>query len=239
MEEKKSRIVEVIISSVKPFQLMFGKIVGTALVGLTQVAIWIILGLVSLTVLQLFFVPEVSPDMGQSFIQGQEQLNTVVSVSPAIQGNKILEVIDMLKTLDLSFILFSFVFYFLGGYLLYSSLFGALGSAVDNDEDIQQLMLPVTFPLILSIVLLTPIVKNPDGSLAFWASIIPFTSPVAMLARIPYGVPVWEFVLSALILVGTTVGAIWIAAKIYKTGILMYGKKVNLKEIIKWLRYKN
>jgi len=236
MEEKKNRIVEVIISSVKPFQLMFGKITGTALVGLTQVAIWIVLGAVSMTALQLFFLQDVTHDSVQTMLSSPEQINSVVSSMP---DNKVMEVIDMLGTLNLPFIFFSFLFFFLGGYLLYSSLLGALGSAVDNDEDIQQMLFPVTFPLILSIVLLAPIAQNPDGPIAFWASIIPLTSPVAMLARVPYGVPAWEYVLSAVLLVGTTVGAIWAAARIYRTGILMYGKKVNLKEIIKWLRYKN
>jgi ABC-2 type transport system permease protein len=135
--------------------------------------------------------------------------------------------------------MFSFVFYFLAGYLLYSSFLGAVGAAVDNDEDSQQMVFPVTFPLILSIMLLFPIARNPEGSLAFWCSIIPFTSPVAMMARVPYGLPVWELLLSMGLLILTTVGAIFAAAKIYRIGLLMYGKKVNIKELIKWLRYKN
>ncbi|HKI89840.1 MAG TPA: ABC transporter permease, partial [Draconibacterium sp.] len=153
--------------------------------------------------------------------------------------NKVTEMLEMIGNLNLPLILFSFVFYFLVGYLLYSSLLGAVGAAVDNDEDSQQMVFPVTFPLILSIMLLFPIARNPEGPVAFWGSIIPFTSPVAMLARVPYGVPVWELLLSMFLLVLTTVGAIWAAAKIYRIGILMYGKKVNLKELIKWLRYKN
>lgn len=236
MEEKKSRIVEVIISSVKPFQLMFGKIVGTALVGLTQVAIWIVLGGAIIGVLQGFMTPEATQEMGQNLMQSQPG---IAQQTANVEPNQIAEVLEMIGNLNLPLILFSFVFYFLGGYLLYSSLMGAVGAAVDNEEDTQQLVFPVTFPLILSIILLFPIAKNPEGSIAFWASVIPFTSPVCMLARIPYGIPAWELLLSMFLLTLTTIGAIWIAARIYRTGILMYGKKVTLKELFKWLTYKS
>lgn len=236
MEEKKSRIVEVIISSVKPFQLMFGKIVGTALVGLTQVAIWIVLGGVIIGVLQGFMTPEATQEMGQNLMQSQPG---IAQQTANVEPNQIAEVLEMIGNLNLPLILFSFVFYFLGGYLLYSSLMGAVGAAVDNEEDTQQLVFPVTFPLILSIILLFPIAKNPEGSIAFWASVIPFTSPVCMLARIPYGIPAWELLLSMFLLTLTTIGAIWVAARIYRTGILMYGKKVTLKELFKWLTYKS
>jgi len=237
MEEKKSRIIEVIISSVKPSQLMAGKIIGTALVGLTQVAIWVVLGVVSLVVVQGFFMPEATQEMGQSLMEAQSQMNP--AIAQAADQNKIMEVMEMVGNLNLPLILFAFVFYFLAGYLLYSSLLGAVGAAVDSDEDAQQMVLPVTFPLILSIMLLFPIARNPEGPVAFWASIIPFTSPVAMLARVPYGIPIWELLLSMFLLILTTVGAIAAAAKIYRVGLLMYGKKVNIKELIKWLRYKN
>ena len=236
MEEKKSRIVEVIISSVKPFQLMFGKIVGTALVGLTQVVIWIVLGGVIIGVLQGFMTPEATQEMGQNLMQSQPG---IAQQTANVEPNQIAEVLEMIGNLNLPLILFSFVFYFLGGYLLYSSLMGAVGAAVDNEEDTQQLVFPVTFPLILSIILLFPIAKNPEGSIAFWASVIPFTSPVCMLARIPYGIPAWELLLSMFLLTLTTIGAIWVAARIYRTGILMYGKKVTLKELFKWLTYKS
>lgn len=237
MEEKKSRIIEVIISSVKPSQLMAGKIIGTALVGLTQVGVWIVLGIVSLLVVQSVFTPETAQQMGQSLMETQSQMNP--AMAQAADQNKILEVMEMVGNLNLPLILFCFVFYFLAGYLLYSSLLGAVGAAVDNDEDSQQMVFPVTFPLILSIMLLFPIARNPEGPVAFWASIIPFTSPVAMLARVPYGIPTWELLLSMFLLVITTIGAIYAAAKIYRIGLLMYGKKVNIKELIKWLRYKN
>ena len=236
MEEKKSRIIEVIVSSVKPYQLMAGKIIGTALVGLTQVAIWVILGIITLTVAQGFFTPESAQHVGQSLMENQ-QMNP--GMMQAADQNKVTEMLEMIGNLNLPLILFSFVFYFLAGYLLYSSLLGAVGAAVDNDEDSQQMVFPVTFPLILSIMLLFPIARNPEGPVAFWGSIIPFTAPVAMLARVPYGIPVWELLLSMSLMVLTTIGAIWAAAKIYRIGILMYGKKVNLKELIKWLRYKS
>lgn len=237
MEEKKSRIIEVIISSVKPFELMAGKIIGTALVGLTQVLIWIVLGIVAITVVQGFFTPESAQEIGQSIMEGQSAMNP--AIAQTADQNKVLEVMEMMGNLNIPLILFSFVFYFLAGYLLYSSLLGAVGAAVDNEEDSQQMVFPVTFPLILSIMLLFPIARNPEGPVAFWASMIPFTSPVAMLARVPYGIPVWELLLSMFLLVLTTVATIAGAAKIYRIGLLMYGKKVNIKELIKWLRYKN
>ncbi len=237
MEEKKSRIIEVIISSVKPSQLMAGKIIGTALVGLTQVAIWIILGGIGLVAVQGFFTPESAQQMGQSLMETQSQMSP--AMTQAAEPNKVMETMEMISNLNIPLILFSFVFYFLAGYLMYSALLGAVGAAVDNDEDSQQMVLPVTFPLILSIMLLFPIAKNPEGALAFWCSVIPFTSPVAMMARIPYGLPAWEIILSMGLLVLTTFGAIMAAAKIYRVGLLMYGKKVNIKELVKWLRYKN
>jgi len=237
MEEKKNRIVEVIISSVKPFQLMAGKIIGTALVGLTQVAIWVVVGLIVLTAMQSFFTPESAQQMGQSLMESRQSMSP--EMTQAAAQNQVTEALEMIGNLNLGLILFTFVFYFLAGYLMYSSLLGAVGAAVDNDEDSQQMVLPITFPLIISIMLLFPIARNPEGPVAFWGSIIPFTSPVAMLARIPYGIPTWELLLSMFLLLLATLGAIWVAAKIYKTGLLMYGKKVNLKELIKWLRYKS
>lgn len=236
MEEKKNRIVEVIISSVKPFQLMAGKIIGTALVGLTQVAIWVILGIIAITAAQSFFTPESAGQMTQSLMESQPM---GVGMPAMAEQNQVAEVLELVGSLNIPLILFSFLFYFLAGYLMYSSLLGAVGAAVDNEEDSQQLVLPITFPLILSIMLLFPVARNPEGPIAFWGSVIPFTSPIVMMVRIPYGLPVWELLLSMFLLIAATVGAIWIAAKIYKTGLLMYGKKVNIKELIKWLRYKH
>ena len=239
MEEKTSRIVEVIISSVKPMQLMFGKIVGIGLVGLTQLLFWVIIGGAIITGVQTF----AGPDPAQAMEVSQNLMSTSgAAVAPAAQAqqqNMALEVVDMISNLNLPLILGSFVFYFLAGFLMYSSLMGAIGSAVDHDEEAQQMMLPVTLPLIFSIIILFPVVKNPEGALAFWASMVPFTSPVIMMVRVPFGVPVWELLLSMTILVASIAGTIWVAGKIYRTGILMYGKKVNLKEIVKWLRYRN
>jgi len=237
MEEKKSRIVEVIISSAKPIQLMAGKIIGTALVGLTQVAIWVLIGSVALVLVPGLLITQNTAEIGQSIMESQQYLNN--QSNPLTDQVVVADVLTMIGNLNLGLIIFSFIFYFLAGYLLYSSLLGAVGAAVDNDEDSQQLVFPITIPLILSIMLLFPIARNPEGPIAFWGSIIPFTSPVAMLARIPYEIPAWELLLSMLLLLITTAGAIWIAAKIYKTGLLLYGKKITLKELIKWIRYNN
>lgn len=239
MEEKSSRVVEVIISSVKPVQLMFGKIIGIALVGLTQIALWILLGFIIVTGLGMFLGVDAGQMQQAQNLMNPDMMGNAAQLATPASANKYQEMMEMAGTLPVFTILFSFVFYFLGGYLLYSSLLAAVGSAVDSEEDSQQLVFPVILPLILSIMLLFPIAKNPEGPLAFWTSMIPFTSPIIMLARIPYGIPWWELALSMFLLVITIIGAIWMAAKIYRTGILMYGKKVNMKEIIKWLRYRN
>lgn len=227
MEEKTSRIVEVIISSVKPTQLMFGKIVGIGLVGLTQLLFWVVIGTAIITGVQAF------TGTGEAMEQSQ------MAANPGAGQNMAVQVTEAITNLNMPLLLSCFLFYFLGGFLLYSSLMGAVGAAVDNEEETQQLMLPVTLPLIFSIIILFPIVSNPEGPLAFWASMIPFTSPVIMMARVPFGVPTWELILSMLILFFSIWGIIWVAGKIYRTGILMYGKKVNLKEILKWVTYRN
>jgi ABC-2 type transport system permease protein len=239
MEEKSNRIVEVIISSVKPFQLLFGKIVGIGLVGLTQIALWIVLGTAIVTGITAFMGGDAAAAslQSQNIMAGGQAMGEVAA-SPA-KNNFVVEMIQMAGNLNIPLIFFSLIFYFLGGFLLYASLMGAIGSAVDSDEDAQQMMFPVTIPLIFSIIMLFPVVKNPEGPLAFWVSIIPFTSPVTMMVRIPFGIPAWEIILSMSLLLATILGTIWMAGKIYRTGILMYGKKVNLKEIVKWLFYKN
>jgi ABC-2 type transport system permease protein len=240
MEEKTSRIVEVIISSVKPFQLLFGKIIGIGLVGLTQIAIWIILGIAIITGASMFLGHAAAETavQTQSIMAGGQTMGQVAVASP-VKENIVLDMIQMAGNLNISLIIFALFFYFICGFLLYASLFGAIGSAVDSDEDAQQMMMPVMMPLIFSIMLLFAVAKNPEGSLAFWASIIPFTSPIIMMVRIPFGIPVWQIILSMSLLIATIFGTIWMAGKIYRTGILMYGKKVNLKEIVKWLFYKN
>ena len=215
IEEKTSRIVEVIVSSVKPFQLMMGKIIGIALVGLTQFLLWVILTFGIYGLLMAFFKDSIDPS---SMMQMQE-------------------IIDIIHSINFGAILFSFAFYFLAGYLLYASFFAAIGSAVDNEADTQQFMLPVSIPLILGIVISNFIVNNPDGPLAFWLSMIPLTSPIIMMIRIPFGVPYWELALSMSILIGSFIFSTWMAGKIYRTGILMYGKKPSYAELWKWLRY--
>ena len=238
MEEKSNRIVEVIISSVKPFQLLFGKIVGIGLVGLTQIAIWIILTVAITTGLATF----AGQGSAETAVQAQNIMSgpgmQQMANSPEAQ-NKVVEIIGMIGNLNIPLIVLGLFFYFICGFILYASLMGAIGSAVDSDEDAQQMMLPVMMPLIFSIIILFAVAKNPEGPLAFWASMVPLTSPVIMMVRIPFGVSAWEIVLSMSLLLGTILGTIWMAGKIYRTGILMYGKKVNLKEIVKWLFYKN
>ncbi len=223
IEEKTNRIVEVIISSVKPFQLMMGKILGIALVGLTQFILWILLTFVIATIAEFILMDPISI---ASEINPEQQSQILLEINKLIGGINILQ------------ILLSFIFYFLGGYLMYSSLFAAIGSAVDAEADTQQFLLPITIPLILSFVLIQPIMENPEGSLAFWMSIIPFTSPIIMMVRLPFGVPTWELALSILILIGSFITSTWFAGKIYRTGILMYGKKTTYKELWKWLNYK-
>jgi ABC-2 type transport system permease protein len=238
MEEKSNRIVEVIISSVKPFQLLFGKIIGIGLVGLTQIAIWITLTIAITTGVTTFARNQTTPTAAQSqSVMAGSGIQQIAN-NPEAQ-NKVVEIIGMIGNLNIPLIVFALFFYFICGFILYASLMGAIGSAVDSDEDAQQMMLPVMMPLIFSIIILFAVAKNPEGPLAFWASMIPLTSPVIMMVRIPFGASAWEIILSMGLLLATILGTIWMAGKIYRTGILMYGKKVNLKEIVKWLFYKN
>ncbi|MDC0249644.1 ABC transporter permease [Flavobacteriales bacterium] len=221
IEEKTSRIVEVIISSVKPFQLMMGKILAVAFVGLTQFLLWILLTIVLAATAESAFM----------------DASTIEAVSAEKQSIILNEIINLTGGINLLQIFISFIFYFLAGYLMYSALFASVGSAVDAEADTQQFVLPITIPLILSFILIQPIMENPDGTLAFWMSIIPFTSPVIMMVRLPFGVANWELALSAGILASSFVLTTWFAGKIYRTGILMYGKKASYKEIWKWLTY--
>jgi ABC-2 type transport system permease protein len=239
-EEKTSRIVEVIISSVKPFQLMLGKIIGVALVGLTQFVLWILLT----TALTSAASAVLSNEMSQQSPEVAQEMKKMQNGMPApdMPGgnveNPVAEVLGAVSSLNLPLILGCFLFYYLGGYLLYSALFGAVGAAVDNDADTQQFMLPITLPIIFSFVFAQFVLRDPDGTLAFWTSIIPFTSPIIMMVRIPFGVPAWEIALSMVLLVLGFMGTTWLAARIYRVGILMYGKKVSYKELAKWIFYK-
>lgn len=223
IEEKTSRIVEVIISSVKPFQLMMGKILGVALVGLTQFVLWILLTFAIATIAELLFM---------------DASSMTTELNAAEQSVLLSEISSLTGGINLIQIFVSFLFYFLAGYLMYSSLFAAVGSAVDAEADTQQFVLPITIPLILSFILIQPIMENPDGTLAFWMSIIPFTSPVIMMVRLPFGVANWELALSVGILISSFILTTWFAGRIYRTGILMYGKKASYKELWKWLSYK-
>lgn len=223
IEEKTNRIVEIIISSVKPFQLMIGKIMGVALVGLTQFLLWIVLTICISSVAEFMF------------IDSSEISN---SLNAADKSVVLQEVTRLTGGIDLVLIFISFIFYFLFGYLMYSSLFAAVGSAVDAEADTQQFMLPITIPLIFSFLLIQPVMDNPDGMLAFWLSIIPLTSPIIMMARLPFGVESWQLILSMITLVIGFIATTYLAAKIYRTGILMYGKKISYKELWKWITYK-
>ena len=231
IEEKTSRIVEIIISSVKPFELMMGKILGIALVGLTQFLLWSILtGAIYSVIMSVFGVD--ASAMTQSADMMKEAGMPDIS-------NPLQLLSEGLQSLPIFQIFISFLFYFIGGYLLYGALLAAIGSAVDSEADTQQFMLPITIPLIFSFVVAQTVVENPDGPMAFWLSLCPLTSPIIMMVRIPFGgVAAWELILSMVLLILGFLGATWMAAKIYRTGILMYGKKVTYKELWKWLFYK-
>ena len=226
IEEKTSRIVEVIISSVRPRQLMMGKILGIGLVGVVQFLIWVILSGTIYAVVSTFIYPEIFAQQVPAG-PGSPDLSTVDQTN----------LFSMLNSINFPVVLSGFVFYFFGGYFLYSALFAALGSAIDQEADSQQFMLPVTAPMIIAITTAMNVIQDPNGPLAFWMSMIPLTSPISMMIRLPFGVPIWQIGLSALILVGTFFGVVALAGKIYRVGILMYGKKVTWKELYKWLKY--
>lgn len=236
IEEKSSRVVEVLVSSVKASELMFGKIIGVALVALTQFLLWIVLTLV--------LVGAGMGIMGKDKIMGMMETQPVPTemveqmTVPAPEAGDMDVVMSTLGNIDLAQIGIAFLFFFVFGYLLYASLFAAIGSAVENEGDSTQLQLPVTVPLMLGFFVALYAFKAPDSPLVFWFSMIPFTSPIVMLARIPFGVEIWELVVSIVVLVLTFVGCAWASAKIYKVGILMYGKKSSFSDLWKWLRMK-
>jgi ABC-2 type transport system permease protein len=242
IEEKTNRIVEVIISSVKPFELMMGKIVGIALVGLTQFLLWIILTFGITTVASSMLmnskmdVQKIAAKQTPASLDPEAMKELGVNAEKKPEGME--KVFMYIDNINFPLIVACFLIYFLGGYLLYSALFAAIGAAVDNETETQQFMLPVTIPLILAFVVAQSVIQNPDSTMAFWFSIIPLTSPVVMMVRIAFGVPAWELTLSISLLVLGFVGATWLAAKIYRTGILLYGKKVTYKELMRWLFYK-
>lgn len=234
LEEKSNRIVEVLISSVRPTQLLVGKIVGIALVGLTQLVIWI-----ALSTAILFGIQIAAPDLFSD-----EEVAAVASAGEMLPENNALaaapdNIFSMIQNyFSVSFgtIILCFIFFFIVGYLIYSTLYAATGSVVDNESDSQQYTMPITIPLILAIAVVPSISTNPDGTLAFWLSMIPLTSPIAMMVRLPSGVPAWELLLSMGLALGFLAFSIWFAAKIYRVGVLTYGKKPSWRTIFRWLR---
>ncbi len=251
IEEKSSRVVEVLVSSVKATELMFGKIIGVALVALTQFLLWIVLtgliigviggvvgmdrltgGMDSAQVEQLSEMPSMGAGMGPAI-----DLQALADTTSTAEGPTGLEaVLGTLGALNYTQIVVAFLLFFLFGYLLYASLFAAIGSAVENEADTQQLQLPVTIPLLIGFFVAFYAFRSPESNLVWWFSMIPFTSPVVMLARLPFGVPNWELALSVGLLVLTFIASAWLSAKIYKVGILMYGKKSSFKDLWKWLK---
>ncbi len=287
IEEKNSRVVEVLISSVKAVDLMFGKIIGVALVALTQFMLWIVLSVVLVSVAGAFIGQDMLKDissnpqmMAQTMGVSPEQLSAlnlgqaggsvavdlsagdsasaITASSPAAAGDSALAsasadslsasapaeqddlsvIIGTLANIPWTRLIISFLLYFLLGYLLYASLYAAIGSAVENEGDAQQLQMPVTIPLLIAYFIILMAFQNPDSQLVVWGSLIPFTSPIVMLARIPYGVPMWQLVLSFALLLLTFIACAWASAKIYKAGILLFGKKTTFKDLWKWLKMK-
>ena len=232
-EEKTNRIIEVIVSSVKPFQLMMGKIIGVSLVALTQFVLWIVFTLV----LYLGFSAYLGLSNPEMLSQGTVMAQEITS-NDIMSNENVQNILQIVHSIDFGTIIMTFLIFFILGYLLYATLFAAIGSLVDNNTDSQQFTLPVTVPLLVAFLSTFYIPNNPDSSLSVWLSMIPFTSPLSMMVRIPFGVPIWQIVVSVILLAGTFVLMTWIAAKIYRTGILMYGKKLSYKEIFKWLKYK-
>lgn len=237
IEEKSTRVVEVLISSVNSLELMFGKIMGVAAVALTQFFLWIVLT----AVIVLGVTPFIGIDAitASAAMQGdQMSMMTGTDMLAVSSGSELPAVMSTLAGLNYGEILLSFVIYFVLGYLLYASLFAAIGSAVENEADTQQLQMPVTIPLLIAFFIAFYAFKAPDSQVVFWGSMIPFTSPIVMMARIPFGVPVWELALSIGLLLVTFVAMAYISAKIYKVGILMYGKKTTFRDLYKWLKQK-
>ncbi len=231
MVEKSSKIVEILVSSVRPFQLMMGKILGIAAVGLTQFLLWIVLtaSIISFAI----------PLLGDGNIEDLATSQTELVQSPEAQNEITAALNSISDNINIPLLVGSFFFYFLAGYLFYAALFAIVGSAIDSEADAQQFMIPIMLPLIGSMMFLGVIIKDPSGPIAFWMSMIPFFSPIIMMIRIPFDVPVWELALSMLLMIGGFIGTTWMAGRIYRIGILMHGSKVNYKVLFKWLMMKN
>jgi ABC-2 type transport system permease protein len=237
LEEKTSRIIEVLISSIKPMQLMLGKIIGVAMVGLTQFVLWIAFTFLLLVGAQ-FALPTLlsnDSDVLQTVMQNQIQSETLTAIDTQLTQFSLMEHIQNYFNFSFTTLLLCFLFYFILGYLIYASLYAAVGSAVDAETDSQQFLLPITVPLLLTIMLVMPLSESPNGTLALWMSMVPLTSPVAMLIRLPSGVPLHQLLISMTLCVAFFFFCVWVAAKIYRIGILMYGKKTTYKDLWKWL----
>lgn len=229
MQEKTNRIVEVMVSSVKPFELMLGKIISVGLVGLTQIGIWVIL-IVGLGI----GVTTIMVKGNEAELMAQAQAaGSMATVDP-----EMLNIVQPLSSIDFTQIIVCLILYFIGGYVIYASLFAAIGSAVDNEADTNQFMVPITIIIIFAFYVGLFSAEDPEGAMAWWCSMIPFTSPIVMMVRIPFGVAMWEIILSLVILFASAIGMTWIAARIYRVGILLYGKKPSYKELFKWIKYK-
>lgn len=228
IEEKTNRIVEVIVSSCKPFELMMGKIIGVGLVGLTQMAVWVvIMGGISMVAGSLFGVSAIA-DPTSAITAAQAGLET--------DGDTMAKIMSAIMGVDYGRILTCFVLYFVGGYLLYAALFAAFGSAVDQASDASQFTTPIILIMVVALYAGIACVENPNGPMAMWCSMIPFTSPIVMMVRLPYDVPLWQLALSIVLLFATAAAMVWLAARIYRTGILLYGKKTSFKEILRWMK---
>lgn len=230
IEEKNNRVLEVMVSSVRPFSMMLGKILGVASVAVVQILIWLAI----LFVAGYLLVPSLLPDeIIAALAMSQQGIATPDADIDLLQALVTLTDIGYLLKICIALLLFM-----VGGFLLYAALFAAVGSSVDNPQDAQQLQLPITMPIILSLIIMTTVINDPTSTIAFWCSMIPLTSPIVMMARIPYDVPTWEIVVSLILLYATFAVAVWGASKIYRVGILMHGKKPTLKELWRWMRYK-
>jgi ABC-2 type transport system permease protein len=240
IEEKTNRIIEVIVSSVKPFQLMLGKIIGVGMVGLTQFLLWIVLSTgVSIIAGNVLMKDKGPEKIEKTYHKPGEKASPTVSAQNNAPKSPAISFYDSLKTIRFTYILSCFLFYFVTGYLLYSALFAAVGSAVDSETETQQFMFPITLPLLFTYILsFSFLINNPDSSLAFWLSVIPFTAPVAMMVRVPFGVPDWQLAVSGISMILGFLFTTWVASRIYRVGILMYGKKTSYKELAKWFFYK-
>lgn len=237
MQEKTNRIVEVIVSSVKPFDLMMGKIISVGLVGLTQIGIWVLL-LVGLGfgASMAFGIPLFMSN--EELLAQAQSMNSAAMTGGATIDPDMLNIAQTLSSINFTQIVVCLILYFVGGYVIYASLFAAIGSAVDNETDTNQFMIPITLIILFAFYVGIFSAEDPEGSMAWWCSMIPFTSPIVMMVRIPFGVALWELILSLAILFASAIGMTWVASRIYRVGILLYGKKPSYKELFKWIKYK-